>query len=453
MFKKILIANRGEIAVRIIRACKEMGIETVAIYSTADRTSLHTQLADEAICIGGPKAKDSYLNMGAIIEAAIDTGCEAIHPGFGFLSENSEFANLVKKCHLTWIGPDGDVIDALGNKSKAREMMIANNVPVVPGSEGSVKDFNELKEVVDRIGYPVLIKASAGGGGRGMRRAYSSDELEEAYNTAKAEAKAAFGDDDMYVEKLVINPKHVEFQILADNFGNTVYLGERDCSIQRRNQKMIEESPCKILTEELRQKMGNDAVKAAKAARYTNAGTVEFVLAPNGDYYFIEMNTRIQVEHPVTEMVTGIDLIKEQIRIAEGLKLRFKQEDIKIQGHAIECRINVEDPHHNFAPCPGKITTLHIPGGMGVRVDTHVYQGYEISPFYDSMVAKVIVHAPTRIEAIKKMRRVLSELVVDGVKTNQTILFYIFHSKDYVKGKFNTGFMDAHLEEMLEDNG
>lgn len=453
MFKRILIANRGEIAVRIIRACKEMGIETVAVYSTSDRDSLHTQLATQAICIGAAKANDSYLNMEAIIEAAVDTGCEAIHPGFGFLSENSEFAALVEKCHLKFIGPKSDVIDALGNKSKAREMMIASHVPVVPGSDGSVKDFDDLKKVVAKIGYPVLIKASAGGGGRGMRRAYKPEELEEAYMTAKAEAKAAFGDDDMYVEKLIVNPKHVEFQILADEHDHVVYLGERDCSIQRRNQKMIEESPCKVLSDDLRKRMGEDAVKAAKAAGYTNAGTVEFVLAPDGSYYFIEMNTRIQVEHPVTEMVTGIDLIKEQIRIAEGLKLSFTQDDIQLRGHAIECRINAEDPDHNFAPCPGKITTLHLPGGMGVRIDTYVYQGYTISPYYDSMVAKVIVHAPTRLEAIKKMRRVLSELVIDGVTTNQKVLFYIFHQPDYVKGKFNTGFIDAHLEEMLRDDG
>ena len=423
MFKRILIANRGEIAVRIIRACKEMGIETVAVYSTADRDSLHTQLATQAICIGAAKANDSYLNMEAIIEAAVDTGCEAIHPGFGFLSENSEFAALVEKCHLKFIGPKSDVIDALGNKSKAREMMIASQVPVVPGSDGSVKDFDDLKKVVAKIGYPVLIKASAGGGGRGMRRAYKPEELEEAYMTAKAE------------------------------HDHVVYLGERDCSIQRRNQKMIEESPCKVLSDDLRKRMGEDAVKAAKAAGYTNAGTVEFVLAPDGSYYFIEMNTRIQVEHPVTEMVTGIDLIKEQIRIAEGLKLSFTQDDIQLRGHAIECRINAEDPDHNFAPCPGKITTLHLPGGMGVRIDTYVYQGYTISPYYDSMVAKVIVHAPTRLEAIKKMRRVLSELVIDGVTTNQKVLFYIFHQPDYVKGKFNTGFIDAHLEEMLRDDG
>lgn len=453
MLKKILIANRGEIAVRIIRTCKELGIETVAIYSTADRTSLHTQLADEAVCIGGPRPAESYLNMGAIIEAASQTGCDAIHPGFGFLSENTEFAGLVEECGMKFIGPKPEVIDALGNKSKAREMMIEAGVPVVPGSEGSVNTYEALKEVVDRIGYPVLIKASAGGGGRGMRRAYKEEELKKAFETAKAEAKAAFGDDDMYVEKLVLNPKHVEFQILADEHGHVIHLGERDCSIQRRNQKMIEESPCKALSEELRERMGNDAVKAAKGAGYTNAGTVEFVLSPEGEYYFIEMNTRIQVEHPVTEMVTGIDLIKEQIRIASGLKLNYAQEDIHLNGHAIECRINAEDPHNNFAPSPGTIKSLHIPGGPGVRVDTFIYQGYQISPFYDSMAAKVIVHAPTRLEAIRRMRRVLGELVIDGIKTNQTIQFYILHQPDYIKGRFNTSFIEKHLEEMVTDNG
>lgn len=453
MFKKILIANRGEIAVRIIRACKEMDILTVAIYSTADQNALHVQLADEAVCVGGPKSADSYLNKEAIITAAVETGCQAIHPGFGFLSENSDFARLVETCGLKFIGPKGDVIDALGNKSKAREMMIEAGVPVVPGSNGSVNTYEELKEVVNEIGYPVLIKASAGGGGRGMRKAFSEDELENAFMTAKAEAKACFGDDDMYVEKLVLNPKHIEFQILADEHGNVIHLGERDCSIQRRNQKMIEEAPCKALGSSLRLKMGESAVKAAQGAGYTNAGTVEFVLDESNNYYFIEMNTRIQVEHPITEMVTGIDLIKQQIRIASGLPLSFKQEDISLQGHSIECRINAEDPFHNFRPCPGKVNFMHLPGGPGVRVDTMLYTGYTLPTQYDSMVAKVIVHAPTRLEAIKRMRRALSELVIEGITTNQTLQFYILHQPDYIKGHFNTSFIETHLDEMVSENG
>lgn len=453
MFKKILIANRGEIAVRIIRACKEMDILTVAIYSTADQNALHVQLADEAVCVGGPKSADSYLNKEAIITAAVETGCQAIHPGFGFLSENSDFARLVETCGLKFIGPKGDVIDALGNKSKAREMMIEAGVPVVPGSNGSVNTYEELKEVVNKIGYPVLIKASAGGGGRGMRKAFSEDELENAFMTAKAEAKACFGDDDMYVEKLVLNPKHIEFQILADEHGNVIHLGERDCSIQRRNQKMIEEAPCKVLDAPLRLQMGESAVKAAQGAGYTNAGTVEFVLDEHNNYYFIEMNTRIQVEHPITEMVTGIDLIKQQIRIASGLPLSFKQEDITLQGHSIECRINAEDPFHNFRPCPGQVNFMHLPGGPGVRVDTMLYTGYTLPTQYDSMVAKVIVHAPTRLEAIKRMRRALSELVIEGITTNQTLQFYILHQPDYIKGHFNTSFIETHLDEMVSENG
>ena len=341
----------------------------------------------------------------------------------------------------------------LGNKSKAREMMIEAGVPVVPGSNGSVNTYEELKEVVNKIGYPVLIKASAGGGGRGMRKAFSKDELENAFMTAKAEAKACFGDDDMYVEKLVLNPKHIEFQILADEHGNVIHLGERDCSIQRRNQKMIEEAPCKVLDASLRLQMGESAVKAAQGAGYTNAGTVEFVLDEHNNYYFIEMNTRIQVEHPITEMVTGIDLIKQQIRIASGLPLSFKQEDITLQGHSIECRINAEDPFHNFRPCPGQVNFMHLPGGPGVRVDTMLYTGYTLPTQYDSMVAKVIVHAPTRLEAIKRMRRALSELVIEGITTNQTLQFYILHQPDYIKGHFNTSFIETHLDEMVSENG
>lgn len=449
MFKKILIANRGEIAVRIIRTCKELGIETVAIYSSADYSSLHVQLADEAVCIGGPKASDSYLNMGAILEVATSLGCDAIHPGFGFLSENSTFSSLVAQCGLVFIGPSGEVIDKMGDKATARRIMIEAGVPVVPGSEGLINDSKEAKEFANKIGYPVLIKASAGGGGRGMRKAFNDDEIEELYNTAKSEAKACFGNDDMYIEKLILNPKHIEFQILADNFGNVIHLGERDCSIQRRNQKLIEEAPSKALSEDLRQAMGRDAIKAATSAGYTNAGTIEYVLDQEGNYYFIEMNTRIQVEHPITEMITGIDLIKEQIRIAANLKLAYTQDEVVLRGHAIECRINAENPKENFRPSPGLVNSVHIPGGLGVRIDNCIYQGYHVSPHYDSMVAKVIVHAPTRLEAIRKMRRVLGELVIDGLDTNQELQYIIMHHSQYVKGDFDTSFIENNLDEMV----
>lgn len=449
MFHRVLIANRGEIAVRIIRTCREMNIETVAVYSTADATAMHVQLATESVCIGPAKAADSYLNMKSILSAALQTGCDAIHPGFGFLSENSEFARLCEECGITFIGPSGDVIDALGNKAAARKMMIAGNVPVVPGSDGNVADFDELKSVVEKIGYPVLIKASAGGGGRGMRRAYSPEELEPAYEEAKAEAKACFGNDEMYVEKLILNPRHIEFQILADEFGNVVHLGERDCSIQRKNQKLMEESPCKVLSSEQRSKMGSAAVNAAKAAGYTNAGTVEFVLDEKGDFYFIEMNTRIQVEHPVTEMVTGLDLIREQLRVAFHRPLQFKQEDIKLYGHAIECRINAENPREGFKPGCGKITFLNVPGGPGVRVDTALYNGFETSPYYDSMMAKVIVHAPTRLEAIRKMRRALEELIIEGIPTTGDFAYLVLHHQDYIKGRYNVGFIEEHMDEIL----
>lgn len=369
MFKRILIANRGEIALRIIRACQEMSIETVAVYSTADASSLHVQLADYAVCIGPAKTKDSYLNMESILQAAISYNCEAIHPGFGLLSENSTFARLVEDCGMVFIGPKGDVIDLLGNKSAARKVMIENHVPVVPGSNGSIQNVDIAKEVANQIGYPVLIKAAAGGGGKGMRKCFQESELEDAFLTAQAEARACFGDDEMYMEKLILNPKHIELQILADEYGHVIHLGERDCSIQRNNQKMIEEAPSKVLNKDLRARMGDDAVKAAKAAGYTNAGTIEYVLDKDGNYYFIEMNTRIQVEHPITEMVTGIDLIKEQLKIAAHQKLHLCQDDIHIQGHAIECRINAENPNLNFRPSPGTIQSLHLPGGFGVRID------------------------------------------------------------------------------------
>jgi acetyl-CoA carboxylase biotin carboxylase subunit len=455
MFRRILIANRGEIAVRIIRTCREMNIETVAVYSSADKDALHVKLANQAVCIGPPKAADSYLNMKNILTAAIETECDAIHPGYGFLSENSEFARLCEKSNIVFIGPKADVMDALGNKAAAKKRMRENNVPVVPGSVGAVESLDELRAIADEIGYPVLLKASAGGGGRGMRRAYTPEELEPAYEEAKAEARACFGNDEMYVEKLILNPRHIEFQILADEFGNVVHLGERDCSIQRKNQKLIEESPCMLLEENQRREMGEAAVRAAKSAGYTNAGTVEFVLDEDGNYYFIEMNTRIQVEHAVTEMLTGMDLIREQLRIAFHQPLRVTQEEITLSGHAIECRINAEDPSNGFRPNSGKIKFLNLPGGPGVRVDTALYEGYETSPFYDSMIAKIIVQAPTRLDAIRKMRRALEEVMTDGVTTTCDFAYLLMHHPDYVKGKFDVGFMEQHLEEILawDENG
>ncbi|MGN0426510.1 MAG: acetyl-CoA carboxylase biotin carboxylase subunit [Agathobacter sp.] len=449
MFRRILIANRGEIAVRIIRACIEMNIETVAVYSTADKESLHVKLATQAVCIGPARAADSYLNMKSILTAAVETNCDAIHPGFGFLSENSDFARLCEECNITFIGPKADVIDAMGNKAMAKSMMRNGNVPVVPGSIGAVKDYAQVEEIAEQIGYPVLLKASAGGGGRGMRRAASKEQLESAYEEAKAEARACFGNDEMYIEKLILHPRHIEFQILADEFGNVVHLGERDCSIQRKNQKLIEESPCMLLSEELRKKMGEAAVNAAKASGYTNAGTVEFVLDENENFYFIEMNTRIQVEHGVTEMVTGIDLIKEQIRIAFHQPLGFTQEDVHLNGHAMECRINAEDPAKGFLPNSGKITFLNLPGGPGVRVDTLLYNGYETSPFYDSMMAKIIVHAPTRLEMIRKMRRALIELSTEGITTTSDFDYLVLYHPDFIKGKFNVDFIEEHMEEIL----
>ncbi|MTM42993.1 acetyl-CoA carboxylase biotin carboxylase subunit, partial [Turicibacter sanguinis] len=432
MLRKILIANRGEIAVRIIRACKEMGIETVAIYSTADNRGLHVDLADEAICVGPTKIQDSYLNINNILSAAISTGCDAIHPGFGFLSENSTFASLVEELGLKFIGPKGSIIDNMGNKSKAREMMIAANVPVVPGSDGLIESIEQGKRVAKEIGYPVLVKASAGGGGRGMRVINSEDEFEDLFQTAKLEAKMSFGDDSMYMEKFIENPRHIEFQILADQFGNVVHLYDRDCSVQRRNQKVIEEAPSPVLDELTRQKMGEIAVLAAKTVGYENAGTIEFLLDKHQNFYFIEMNTRIQVEHPITEMITGIDLIKEQIKIASNLPLSFTQEDIKINGHAMECRINAENPSLNFKPSPGTVETFNIPSGFGVRVDTSVYQGYTIPPFYDSMVGKLIVHGTNRCEAIAKMKRSLEELVVDGIDTNIDFQYAIMEHKNFI---------------------
>ncbi|MEA4934608.1 MAG: acetyl-CoA carboxylase biotin carboxylase subunit, partial [Lawsonibacter sp.] len=391
MLKRVLIANRGEIALRIVRACREMDIETVAVYSTADENALHAQLATRALCIGPAKASESYLNQDALLSAARATGCDAVHPGYGFLSENPEFADRCVEAGLKYVGPAGDVIRNMGSKAAARSLAESAGVPVVPGSEGPLSSIRQAKQLAETVGYPVLLKASAGGGGRGMRQVDGPGELEGAFKAARAEAVACFGNGEMYLEKLVLNPRHIEFQIMADSCGHVVHLGERDCSIQRRRQKLIEESPSRALTPELREQMGQAAVTAAKAAGYVGAGTVEFVLSPQGQFYFIEMNTRIQVEHPVTELVTGRDLVKEQLRVAAGLPLSFGQEDVRVTGHAIECRINAEDPTQNFRPCPGKTEFLHLPGGPGVRVDTALYSGYEVSPFYDSLVAKVLV--------------------------------------------------------------
>lgn len=418
MFKKVLIANRGEIAVRIIRACRELGIHTVTVYSTADKHALHAKIADEAVCIGPAATKDSYLNAAAIIEACKMTGAEAVHPGFGFLSENADFAELCLKNNIVFIGPRPESIRMLGDKAAAKETMKAAGVPVIPGSDGAVPDMEAAKKLCKEIGCPLMVKASAGGGGRGIRLVEHPEDLEAAITAAKQEALNFFGNDEVYMEKFIVNPKHIEVQILADSYGNTVYLGERDCSMQRRNQKVLEETPSPIMTPELRDKMGKAAVAAAKACGYTNAGTIEFLVDADRNFYFMEMNTRIQVEHPITEAVTGIDLVKQQILIANGEKLPFAQEDITIRGHAIECRINAENPALNFRPSPGQITALHIPGGPGIRVDSSAYQGYTIPPYYDSMIAKLIVHAPTREEAIAKMKWALAEFIVDGVDTN-----------------------------------
>jgi len=450
MFKKILIANRGEIAVRIIRACKEMGIQSVAIYSVADKEALHVQLADEAVCVGPVLATMSYLNMENILSAAVLMGAEAIHPGFGFLSENPKFARLVKECGLVFIGPDADVIEEMGNKSRARQVTIDAGVPVVPGSSGNVATAEEALEVATIIGYPVLIKATNGGGGKGMRVVHRKEDLIDLFNIAKTEAKANFGDDNVYLEKYVVNPKHIEFQLIGDAHGNYVHLFERDCSIQRNHQKMIEEAPCRGLSEKTRNDMADDVIKLAKATKYSSVGTLEFIVDKDENYYFIEMNTRIQVEHPVTEMITGIDLIKEQIKVATGAKLSFTQAEVKVNGYAIECRINAEDPMNNFRPSAGKIENLIVPGGFGVRVDSMIYPHYSISPFYDSMILKLIVHGKNRLEAIKKMRRALEELFIDGITTNNELHYYIMHQVDFVKGNFDTSFVDKILEQLKE---
>ncbi|MBU3112559.1 acetyl-CoA carboxylase biotin carboxylase subunit [Clostridium lacusfryxellense] len=448
MFKKILIANRGEIAVRIIRACNEMGIQTVAVYSDIDKDALHTQMADEAICIGPAKSKDSYLNMQNILSATVLTGAEAIHPGYGFLSENSKFAQMCEECNIKYIGPSSENIDNMGNKLKAREIMIKAWVPVVPGSDGEIATQEDAISSAEKIGYPVMIKASAGGGGRGIRVVKKVEDLILAYNTAKAESKTAFGDDTMYMEKFIEEPRHIEFQILADEHGNVIHLGERDCSVQRRNQKVIEEAPGYSMTQELRKQMGEVAVKAASSINYKNAGTIEFLLDKYGKYYFMEMNTRIQVEHPITEMITGVDLVKAQIRIASGELLSYKQEDIKIEGHAIECRINAENPNKNFMPCPGVIKSIHLPGGYGIRIDSAAYQGYKIPHTYDSMIGKLIVFGKDREEAIRKMRRALREFIIEGVDTNIDFQFKILNNQNFINGNFDTSFINKEFQNL-----
>ena len=447
MIRKVLVANRGEIAVRIIRACREMEIETVAVYSEADRDALHAKLADEAVCIGPARPTDSYLAMEQILSAAVVTGADAIHPGFGFLSENSRFAELCEKCGIIFIGPPAEVIARMGNKQEARNTMQKAGVPIIPGSRDAVYEEEDGLEQAKAIGYPVMIKAALGGGGKGMRVAQSPEEFRKNFRIAQTEAKQSFGDGAMYLEHFLTGPKHVEVQILADCAGNTIYLGERDCSMQRRHQKVLEEAPCASLSQSQRQKMGECAVDAAKAAGYVNAGTIEFLLEPDGNFYFMEMNTRIQVEHPITEWITGIDLIKEQIRIADGKKLSYTQDQVKISGHAIEVRINAERPEENFLPCPGTITGLHLPGGKGVRIDSAIYSGYTIPPYYDSMIAKISVWAKNRREAIQKMQSALGEVIIEGVDTNVNYQYALLNHPDFLAGNIDIEFIDRIQQE------
>ena len=446
MFSKVLIANRGEIAVRIIRACRELGIQTVAVYSEADKEALHAELADEAICIGPAKAADSYLNVQQILSAAIVTKAEAIHPGFGFLSENSRFASMCEECNIVFIGPKSETIDAMGNKINARRLMIEAQVPVIPGSQGAIYDVKEALTIAEEIGYPVMLKAAAGGGGKGIRKVLTKEELPQHFSSAQQEAKAAFGNDEMYIEKIVYPARHIEVQVLGDSFGNIIHLGERDCSLQRNNQKVLEESPSVVISASKRQELGAAAVRAAQAVGYRNAGTIEFLMDEAGEFYFMEMNTRIQVEHPITEMVTNIDLVKKQIEIASGEPLDIKQEDVKMQGAAIECRINAENPAFNFAPSPGKIHNLFLPGGgLGVRVDSAMYSGYTIPPYYDSMIAKVIVHGENRFEALMKMQRALAELVTEGVVTNAEFQMDLIGHPKVIAGDYNTAFLQEEF--------
>lgn len=450
MFNKILIANRGEIAVRIIRACREMGIRTVAVYSEADKDCLHTLLADEAICIGPAPSSQSYLNMERILSATVAMKADAIHPGFGFLSENARFAKLCQQCNITFIGPSAEIINRMGNKSEARNTMMQAGVPVVPGSKEPVYTAEDGLVMAKEIGFPVMIKASSGGGGKGMRISRSEEDFTEHFNAAQLESVKGFSDDTMYIEKYIEKPRHVEFQIMGDKFGHVVHLGERDCSIQRRHQKVMEESPCEIISPELRKKMGEVAVKAAKAVNYENAGTIEFLLDKDKNFYFMEMNTRIQVEHPVTELVSGIDLIKEQIRVAAGEPLSVSQEDIQIKGHAIECRINAENPKKHFMPCPGRITNVHIPGGNGVRVDTHIYNDYKVPANYDSMLMKLIVYDKDRASAIAKMRSALGEVIIEGIETNIDFQYEILENEAFQKGDTDTGFIEKYFPDYIK---
>ena len=452
MFNKVLIANRGEIAVRIIRGCRELGIKTVAIFSEADRDALHVEMADEAICIGPAKATDSYLNMHSVLSAAIVSGAEAIHPGFGFLAENSMFAEMCEECQIKFIGPMPKTIDSMGNKINARKLMIEARVPVIPGSEGEISTLKEAKTIADEVGYPIMLKAAAGGGGKGIRKVLEESELEKQFQSAQQEALAAFGNGQMYIEKVIYPARHIEVQILGDHYGNIIHLGERDCSLQRSNQKVLEEAPAFGLSNELREMMGEAALKAAQAVNYENAGTIEFLVDLDNNFYFIEMNTRIQVEHPVTEMVTGVDIVKWQLKIAAGEKLTLKQKDITLTGHAIECRINAENPAFNFAPSPGTVNNLLLPsGGIGLRVDSAMYNGYSIPPFYDSMIAKVIVHGENRTEALAKMQRALSELVTDGLVTNQDFQLDLITHQQIIDGKYDTSFLqEIFLPEWLK---
>ncbi|MFQ6052565.1 MAG: acetyl-CoA carboxylase biotin carboxylase subunit, partial [Candidatus Hydrothermarchaeota archaeon] len=445
MFSKILIANRGEIALRIIRACKEMGIRTAAVCSVADRGSLHVKFADEAVCIGKAQSTESYLNIPAIISAAEVADVEAIHPGYGFLSENAHFAEICESSKITFIGPPPEAITKMGDKSVARETMRKAKVPVVPGSEGVIKDEKEAIKIVEKIGYPVMIKASAGGGGKGMRIAHSRESLISGFHMAQSEAQAAFGNNEVYIEKYIDGARHIEIQVLADKFGNTIHLRERECSIQRRHQKLIEETPSPAINNRLRERMGEAAIRAAKAVGYFSAGTVEFILDREGSFYFMEMNTRIQVEHPITEMITGLDLLKEQIRIAAGEKLPYQQKDITCRSHSIECRINAEDPDNDFRPSAGEVTGYYPPGGLGVRVDSHLYEGYTIPPYYDSLIAKLIVHAEERKSAIARMKRALEEFIIEGIKTTIPFHLKVLNNGDFQKGEYSTKFIEEKL--------
>lgn len=449
MFKRILIANRGEIAMRVLRCCQEMGIETVLACSAEDMDSLPAQFATKGVCIGPSAAAKSYLNQEAVVQAAMSFQCEAIHPGYGFLSENADFASLCEEHGILFIGPSPEMIRMMGDKQSARALMKKHGVPVVPGSDGILKDWKEAAEIARKVGYPVLLKATAGGGGRGMRTAYDASEIQSAYESAQAEALSAFGDGSLYLEKLILHPHHIEVQILGDGRGHIIHLGERDCSLQRRNQKLLEEAPARILKPRQREALHRAALRAAKAVRYRSAGTVEFVLDREGNFYFIEMNTRIQVEHPVTEMITGVDLVREQIRIAAGLELSCRQSNISFSGHAIECRINAENPAKGFAPCPGDISFLHFPAGKGVRVESALYNGSRVSPWYDSMIAKVIVHAPGRLEAIRKMRVALEEMTVEGINTNLEFLYLLMFNPDYLSGHVDTGFLEKDAEAII----